>query len=305
MARRISPYVVMLLDILGFGGTIEEASRNKAEAGLLQRLLTALGEARPHLSDKISFMSSKRQREKLWESKLFTDNVVVGIPIFQEGEGDLGTALEIAGLYQYTLAQHGFFIRGAIAVGELFMNSDVVFGSGLTRAYQFERDFARNPRVVIAPSALGLIQRHLCHYDKIRSTPHDYYLLVDTDGQLFVNYLMVPLAGAKAHKVYRQEFKNHKRKIEENLALHRNNPGIWSKYAWIANYHNFVSNWLLPGREAYVVENRCLQVRPKRLREIYKRKGADLSRVDTGELIKWMSGIELAKSIRTGQTSFS
>ena len=313
MARRISPYsgketrpsVVMLLDVLGFGQMIEDTSKNKTEAGLLRRLLKALGEAKPHLSDKIAFMSPKQQKEKLWDSKLFTDNVVVGIPIFQEGEGDLGIALQTAGLYQYALAQHGFFIRGAIAVGELFMNSDVVFGSGLIRAYKFEREFARNPRVVIAPSALELIQRHLCHYGEIRSAPHDYYLLVDTDGQLFVNYLMAPLAGAKPNKTYRTEVRNHKNKVEESLALYRNNPRIWSKYAWIANYHNFVANWLLRGKKAYVVGNRCLEARPKRLREVYEKRGADLSRTDTGELIRWMSGIELAKSIKTGQASFS
>jgi predicted nicotinamide N-methyase len=31
----------------------------------------------------------------------------------------------------------------------------------------------------------------------------------------------------------------HKEMVERKLALHLNNPPIWSKYAWVAGYHNY------------------------------------------------------------------
>lgn len=37
--------------------------------------------------------------------------------------------------YQCTLLEHGFFVRGGIAIGEHYMDRDIVFGSALIEAH--------------------------------------------------------------------------------------------------------------------------------------------------------------------------
>jgi hypothetical protein len=131
----------------------------------------------------------------LWAVKTFTDNVVLGIPIIQDGESDLGLVFSLAGLYQYKLIQNGFFVGGGIAVGQLYMDDDVVFGDALLEAHRAESELARDPRVVLAPSAARMIREHLCYYARICESPQSDELLVDVDGQVFVNYLRAPLDG--------------------------------------------------------------------------------------------------------------
>jgi len=36
-----------------------------------------------------------------------------------------------------------------------------------------------------------------------------------------------------------EALQKHKEVIETNLERYKNRPSIWSKYAWVANYHNF------------------------------------------------------------------
>src|SRR6266480_541178 len=124
---RVSPYkeqktqssVIVYLDILGYTDAVEAAYRRQTHEQLLGRLYEALEEAKSHLGDEIPFLESPKERG--WEVKLFTDNLVIGMPISWDGEEDLGLAFQLAGMYQYSLAQRGFFIRGAIDVGDLYM----------------------------------------------------------------------------------------------------------------------------------------------------------------------------------------
>jgi hypothetical protein len=67
----------------------------------------------------------------------------------------------------------------------------------LIDAYQTELKLARDPRVVLAPSALDLIQHHLAHYANVSESPHKFALLVDADSQMFVNYLWLSVDGAE------------------------------------------------------------------------------------------------------------
>jgi len=280
--------VVVYLDILGYTETITESYRQKSDSVLLSRLHAALGDAKSHLTERHILTHGEKQ----WEVKLFTDNLVIGMPIFDDGELDLGVLFQLAGMYQYSLAQHGFFIRGAIAVGDLFMAGDMVFGEGLLQAHDAESQLARDPRIVLAPSALNLVEKHLCYYASVRSSPHEYELLVDTDRQVFVNYLMIPLDGDRGNSYHRAGLKKHKTHIEENLAKFRTLPRIWNKYAWAANYHNFVCEWLSPKSATLKINPDYLQPHPRRLHSVYAKLGNDLIERDSGKTLQSGSAVQ-------------
>lgn len=275
--------VVVFLDILGFSSAIADARKQSNEDRLLSQLQAALKEARPYLDDRLS---ESDLDEGIWESRFFTDNLVIGMPIFLDAEGELGNSFLLAGLYQYVLIKHGFFVRGAISVGQLFMDEDVVFGSGLLEAHDAESTLARDPRIVLAPSALKYVQNHLCYYAGVDETPHDSYLLEDVDNQVFLNYLWIPRDDEEdPDPDYWIGLKNHKTQIEENLARYRDDPKIWSKYAWAANYHNFTCEAVCREDKSFWIGADFLQPHPRWLHEVYERKGLDLVRLDSGVTI--------------------
>lgn len=261
--------VVAFLDILGFQELTRSAYKANESHQFLENLRSALREAREHLEAEDAEAAGGNAT---WSVRVFTDNVVLGIPIIGDGESDLGLAFSLIGLYQYTLVQHGFFIRGGIAVGELYMDEDVVFGEALLEAYHAESHLARDPRVVLAPSALLHVQQDMCYYASIRETAHEHELLVDVDDQMFIDYLMVPLDGECPSQSYFDDLLNHKRRIEANLRRFHGEPHHWSKYAWAANYHNVVCGQLKCDGKEYTIDPVELQPHPRKLHDVYYKK---------------------------------
>ena len=60
----------------------------------------------------------------------------------------------------------------------------------------------------------------------------------DSDGQWFVNYLDTILIAEDEHGPFYKELLKHKAAVEARRAQHKDNPLIFSKYVWVAGYHN-------------------------------------------------------------------
>ena len=80
-----------------------------------------------------------------------------------DGEPELDQVLSDIALLQLGLAHEGFFVRGGVAVGALYIDDDMVFGPGLLDAHDAEQN-AKTPRVVLHESAVKLVKRHVTYY---------------------------------------------------------------------------------------------------------------------------------------------
>jgi hypothetical protein len=136
------------------------------------------------------------------------------------------------------MAIEGFFVRGAISVGDAYVDDVAVFGDALVEAYEGEGR-ARDPRVILTDSAVEAVKQHLTYYPDGRDAPQVSAVLRDSDGQWFVNYLECVLLAEDEHGPFYKEFGRHKLAVQAKLAEHKGSPPVWSKYAWVANYHNF------------------------------------------------------------------
>ncbi len=171
--------------------------------------------------------------------KAFTDNIVMGWPIHTDGESELGSTFFQLSFFQFNLTLAGFFIRGGLSIGPLYMDDIAVFGRGLNEAYDTESRFARDPRIVLASSAEEAVTTHMRYYAEPDNSPQSRDLYRDADGKLFLNYLDSVLIAEEANGPFYDELLKHKEVVESALSGHKDNPSIWSKYAWVANYHNF------------------------------------------------------------------
>jgi hypothetical protein len=158
------------------------------------------------------------------------------------------------------------------------MDEDMVFGKGLLDAYEAESKLARDPRVVLAPAAMDLVHHHLVYCSDVSGTPHNDALLVDSDSQMFLNYLFSPIDGAEEiPNSFIDDLKLHGELIRNCLKEFDSDPGIWPKYAWAGGYHNFFSGKFMNAPELLIDPDLLIQ-QPRQLAAIYHRQGNKMYR---------------------------
>lgn len=225
--------VTAFLDILGYQQYVASSfAKGNGQAELI-RLKQALDKAYENLRNSSKTSGDKRR----FEVRAFTDNLVLGKPVFSPHEslGELMSIIMYVAWLQAELAVSGYFIRGGIAVGDLYMDQDLIFGPALMEAYAGEHEIAAFPRVVLCSSARALYESDLWYHGN--SFVPD--LLIDSDNQVFVDYLEATVMIAYPDDRPFVEFLHGNRQaLESKLAEFKATPRIRQKYEWAACYHN-------------------------------------------------------------------
>jgi hypothetical protein len=133
------------------------------------------------------------------------------------------------------MARQGYFIRGAISVGDLYMDNEIIFGPGLLDAYENERSQAVYPRVILSTSA---VQPYLMEpWRWIDRWVPD--VMIDFDRRIFVDYLEANVMIAFPDEgPFTDVLDEHKAAIQAKLTEFAAVPRIREKYEWLAGYHN-------------------------------------------------------------------
>ncbi|MFC3651301.1 hypothetical protein ACFONN_07085 [Dyella humi] len=219
------------LDVLGFSERISASFKDGCGDELLQKFHAIL-------QNRIDSLKND-SNESLLYFKSFTDNVILAHPRFSDDmESEFGFILWSLSEYQFEMAKHGFFIRGGLSVGDLFVDENSVYGPALIEAYSLESKIAVNPVVVLSDDAMGLVLHH-CGYYAGNSSPQEKDVLVGSDGRFFINYLMESIDDSDFPVVNWDDLFVHKSQIELALKEYQSSPSVFAKYAWLAAYHNY------------------------------------------------------------------
>jgi hypothetical protein len=229
--------VVAFVDILGYREMATRAARDNREREVLAQLHAALSAGRKWLDPDAELPTLPKD---VYVIKAFTDNIVIAWPISDDAETELGSAFSSLAWFQLEMVNAGFFVRGAISIGNIFVDDIAVFGGALNEAYEGETRLARDPRIVLTPSAAAAVRNHLGYYRMSELAPQNRDLLRDADGQCFLNYLddTVLIAPDEVGPNY-DMLALHRQRTEKRLIEYRSDPTIWNKYAWVARYHNY------------------------------------------------------------------
>ena len=231
------------MDVLGFTQMLLRAERSHTQAEFLKRLHETLSKGREGLEEReipeLKEAFDRAFSKDRYALKAFTDNIVIGWPIHSDAESETADAFTKLAMFQFNMVLSGFFVRGAISIGDAFVDDIVVSGNALIEAYNGECNLARDPRIILTKSAVTVVSSHLDHYAYREKAPQTRDLLKDSDGQWFLNYLdVVVLMAEEEQGPFYEEFEKHKAAVESKLAEHKSNPPIFAKYAWVAGYHN-------------------------------------------------------------------
>lgn len=251
--------VVVFLDILGYQNLIREVEDKRKGLEFLPYLLDAFKRSMQYLRD-----DQPGNHQSRYQIRTLTDNIVLGYPIV-EGQFEFGDICATLALFQLSMTCYGFFLRGAVAVGDLMVYSDLIYGGGLLEAHDGERKLARDPRIVLTGSAQRVLEEHLGKGALAKGAPEYDYLFRDADEQLFINYLHPVSSEPPEILPFRDCLQRHKTMIEKGLWKHRHKPLLWSKYAWAANYHNYFCEQEPSVDPALQIDLGQFRMRPNRL----------------------------------------
>ena len=129
------------------------------------------------------------------------------------------------------MALRGFFVRGAISVGDVYIDDIAVFGPAHLNAYEAEQKQAITPRVILANSAVEAACEYQATYPESESNPLSQRVRLDSDDLRFVNYL-----DFASHDV--TLITQHRDIVSTKYQEHEADLRIQSKYCWVAKYHN-------------------------------------------------------------------
>ena len=232
--------VFAFVDILGYQDLIDTTQGQTEQLELLTKLHNVLSCSRAWLDGGYLPEAVRNFGDKdRFVLKAFTDNIAIGWPIVDDGETEMGLAFNDLAAFQLEMVNAGFFVRGAISVGCVYLDEIVVFGDALKEAYEGESSLARDPRIVLTQSACQYVRQHLEYYLNSHHAPQNRDVLKDTDEQWFLNYLDTILIAESEVGPFLDELQKHKNSVESKLEQFRQKPPIFSKYAWTAGYHNY------------------------------------------------------------------
>lgn len=248
---RLIPSVVTFIDVLGFSQLGIRAFTNGTGNEFLNQIHTSLKNARRTMTNQLP----------LAKVKVFTDNVVIGWPIHEDGEGELGTTFLNLSEYQFSLALNGFFTRGGVSIGPHFMDEETVFGPELITAYKLESQVAVYPRIILSEKSIEKVHEYI-QYAPQPDNPFNSVLLEDMDGEWFLNYLYVLLEWYSEDVTLHLE--THRNQIESALTTYANDHKLLKKYSWIANYHNYFCDEFLPDAADHLKIGSPIKMSPPR-----------------------------------------
>src|SRR5258708_4209147 len=118
--------VVSFFDVLGWRNKIAESVKDQTKLQAVHRI--------SRLFAAVSKTPRGPQSVKLIQTS-FSDHVVVSGPV----TADLTPFLAQLAILQAGVAQFGFYVRGAVTIGDIKHDSEIVFGPALVRAYDLEQ----------------------------------------------------------------------------------------------------------------------------------------------------------------------
>jgi hypothetical protein len=224
------------MDILGFKEEFKKAVSSGEHDALFHRLRGVL------TKKPFGFVHDEPDEdfdEWLWQHKIFTDNIVFGYPVDEggtDGESEFGAVITTLTYFQTAMAISGFFIRGGFSVGPLYVGEDMVYGEAVLSAYTVESEVARDPRIVLTEDVVDLVRQHMKYYSHPEESPQNADLLRDADGRVFVNYLHSTIEDPEY--IFWDVLEKHRKQVVNRLASFRTDTRVWSKYVWVAGYHD-------------------------------------------------------------------
>jgi hypothetical protein len=225
-------------DILGFRELISRLRDSPASFDALHSLLKRIHGT--HSGEAVGFSETDFRAQSI------SDAVAISTAVNAAGLDQLFRSLQALSL---DLLCEGYFVRGAVVKAPLYHDDQTVFGEALVRAYRFESEVAKYPRIVVTQEVrhdmLTYIAQSKDRYPKMDA------IRQSADGPMYLDVLQ-PLISLlrKAEnpfgdlpgweKVQHSRYMQIRDKIQQRYGEAMDDPRHFEKVRWFARYWNEV-----------------------------------------------------------------
>lgn len=218
--------IIAFLDILGFKNLINTEEFDKIKEIFQSIMSNKEALIALHIATD-GEASLERYNEVLSATKihLMSDSIIVAAP--NKCKEALAVVIDICSCIQTILYEFEspIFLRGAIEIGDFFLDNNVIFGKGLVDAYVAQENYAIYPRIIISAEIVE---------NMIVSMKEDYSgLPVDTDGYYYIDTLKRYInCNTKEELLNCERYIKIKECVQEKLKGYADSR-IREKYIWI------------------------------------------------------------------------
>lgn len=172
------------------------------------------------------------------KAKIFSDNIILACEIIDNDDKSAHTLqclckiIHLAKYIQICAIQKNFLIRGAITIGDFYLDDTMVWGNALGDTYYLENNIAIFPRIILSKHIMDTWQKYagLDFPNQITNLA----IYSDEDGIHFINYL----------KSYGRGYEGIMQTIKTSYMVFSNryksekDVKVKQKYAWHLSYLN-------------------------------------------------------------------
>jgi hypothetical protein len=248
MTHTYKPALMSYIDLLGFSELIDHHRTDP------QTVRDTLELATGELSE-LSRRSHTRRLDATFHVANFSDLIVrCSTPVTGDPKELVVDELDYLAGAQFALVKKGVLIRGAICVGDMYVESEssaeahhprFFFGHALVKSYRLEQDYAIYPRLIIDRD---LVQRGSSGAGIMEN---DQTVRRGEDGVYCLNYLYAAFmkAHGKSPKSALAILLDHRQAVETLLEDRVHKPATpekkaterqKQKFMWLGLYHNSV-----------------------------------------------------------------
>lgn len=222
------------VDILGFRRLVETLGDDVQKFTTLRGLLEKV-----HSHGKNTIASSDVEIR----SQSISDAVALSTDKTGAGLAALFDALETLSI---DLLCQGYFLRGAIVRGRLYHDDHMIFGDALVRAWTFENEIARYPRIIVPQE----VRNDMLHfittstvYPKMDRLKHAedgpmYLDILQPVIALFAKHARAPFELTSEEQIDHRRYVQIREKVQDRYGDSLDFPRHFEKVRWFVDYWN-------------------------------------------------------------------
>lgn len=224
---------VAFVDILGFGSLVDRADK---DPDLREAIANALRTARQ--------VAAPEGSETRLQFHFFSDSIIATSKRSEDGLWHLLLSMDAL---TNNLLNQDIWVRGAVAVGGVYDDPDLVFGTGINKAYSLESAIAVYPRIILNRDVLNDSK----NYANQSSWAANYYtsrIRRDMDGVHYLHFLVDYVAlnsfektdadASEEQLIWAVQGRRIRDMIQARVDLTVDNPKVYAKAEWLASYWN-------------------------------------------------------------------
>jgi hypothetical protein len=234
-SEEADPYAVRyvaFVDILGFAALVQSADASPERRRDIIAALKTIREAHYEQADV--------------RTHSFSDSLILSAARTPYGLWGLVTSLDALA---WNLLQIGVLARGAITVGGIYQDDEIVFGTGVNEAYRLESNVAQYPRIMLGKHAVEDADRYASDENDrailLWKRGRTHRLIRDADGVVFIHFLgeLFSFLGlGQGNRAERHEYREMGLRaqgiIQAKLDDTVDDPRVYEKVRWLGRYWN-------------------------------------------------------------------